>query len=427
MNEHDRTTLLEAPGPKRPPSSKPDGKEEQPTRRGRSGRRLLALGALALIFGALGIGLWRHYTQNREVTATAEQRRDFVPTVRVEEVRANSSKVPLTLPATTEAFEAANIYARASGYIEKRYVDIGSKVAAGQLLAEIAAPELDHQVAQAQAMLLQDQAALRQAQANLELLRVTNDRIAVLTKQGWATQQEGDTNRLNYQAQKQAVGVAEANVQAQQAQLMVLQQEQSYLKVVAPFDGVVTQRNIDVGSLVQADAASGTALFAMTHSHVIRIWLYVPQDAAFGLGPNVNAVVRVPAMPGLTFPGKVTRLADALQPGTRTLLTEIDVPNPDGALTPGIYCTVQLEIPRKAPSLIVPADAIIFNRNGLHVAVVENGHAHIREITEVRDLGTEVEVSEGVKAGDAVILNPPVDLVDDAKVQIRPVPPDANP
>src|SRR6266446_10246085 len=146
-------------------------------------------------------------------------------------------------------------------------------------------------------------------------------------------------------------------------------------------------------------------------------------NEAFGLSPGVDAVVRVPEMPGRNYPGTVTRIADALQPGTRTLLIEIDVANPDHALTPGTYCTVELQIPRKTPSLIVPSEAIIFNRDGLSVAVVEGGVAHIRRITEVRDFGTTVEVSQGVKDGAQVILNPPVDLTDGRKVEIRPAPP----
>src|SRR6516162_6861671 len=145
-------------------------------------------------------------------------------------------------------------------------------------------------------------------------------------------------------------------------------------------------------------------MFSMTHSDVIRVWLYVPQDAAFGVKPGIEAVVRVPALPNLTFPGKVTRIADALQLGTRTLLPEVDVPNPDGTLQPGVYCTVELKIPRQSAALIVPASAIIFNQNGMQVAVVENGVAHLHKITITTDYGTEVEISEGVKDGDQVIL-----------------------
>jgi RND family efflux transporter MFP subunit len=179
---------------------------------------------------------------------------------------------------------------------------------------------------------------------------------------------------------------------------------------------VITQRAVDVGSLVQAGS---TFMFTLMHSQIIRVQVFVPQDQAFGLTPGVKAVVRVPEMPDRTFPGEVTRIADALRQGTRTLLTEIDVPNPDGALSPGIYCTVALQIPREVPSLIVPANAIIFNKDGLPVAVVEDGVVHLRKITVARDFGTQVEVRDGVQAGDRVVLNPTVDLTDGRHVETR--------
>jgi RND family efflux transporter MFP subunit len=387
-----------------------------------SGGQRLAVGASLLLCAALVIGFWQHYRLHAQVMATAEQRRDFIPSVRTALVRASDSTMAVTWPGTTEAFEQANIYARASGYISRRDVDIGSHVKAGQLLVEITAPELEHQIAQAEATLAQMEATLQQARANRDLAQVTWDRDKPLVQKGWVTPQQGDTDRLTLQAREAAVAVAEANITAQKAQLRVLNQQKAYQSVIAPFDGVITQRNVDIGSLVQADATSGTFLFILMHSDVIRIQLYVPQDEAFGLGPGVDAVVRVPEMPGRDFPGKVTRIADALQPGTRTLLTEIDVPNPDHALSPGTYCTVELKIPRKTPSLIVPSEAIIFNRDGLSVAVVADGIARIRTITVVRDFGTTVEVSAGVKDGDQVILNPPVDLSDGHKVKVRPGP-----
>jgi RND family efflux transporter MFP subunit len=388
--------------------------------KGKAGRTILAFLVIALLAGALGYGFWKHYTLHAEVMATAEARRDFVPSVRTAGVRASDPFRIASWPGTTEAFEQANIYARASGYISKRNVDIGSRVKAGDLLVEITAPEIEHQIAQAEGTLTQLRANLEQAKANRDLAQVTWDRDRKLVQQGWTTQQQGDTDRLTLQSREAAVGVATANIVAQEAQLRVLNQQRVYQRVVAPFDGVITQRNIDVGSLVQADAASGTFLFALAHADVIRIQLYVPQDDAIGVVPGTQAVVRVPEIPGRDFSGSVARIADALQPGTRTLLTEIDVPNPDRALSPGMYCRVELKIPRKTPSLIVPSEAIIFNRNGLSVAVVENDTARIRNVTVVRDFGTSVEVSEGVAAGDKVILNPQVDLADGRKVTIRP-------
>jgi RND family efflux transporter MFP subunit len=388
-----------------------------------SGRLILGLAVLLALVGALGYGFWQHYNLHAEVIATADQRRDFVPTVRTAAIRASESVRSATWPGTTEAFAQANLYARASGYIAKRTVDIGSPVKAGDLLVEIAAPEIDHQIAQAEGTLTQLRASLQQSQATRDLAQVTWDRDSKLVQKGWFTEQQGDNDRLTLKARDAAVAVASANIVAQEAQLRVLNQQKTYLSVVAPFDGVITQRNIDVGSLVQADAASGTFLFQLMHSDVIRIQLYVPQDDAFGVSPGTAAVVRVPEMPGREFPGTVTRIADALQPGSRTLLTEIDVPNPDHALTPGVYCMVELKIPRKAPSLIVPSEAIIFNREGLSVAVVEGGVAHIRKISLVRDLGTSVEVNAGVSTGDQVILSPQVNLTDGLKVAIRTPPP----
>jgi RND family efflux transporter MFP subunit len=387
--------------------------------RGSAGRRLLAVVVLVILAGALGAGFWQHYRLHAEVMATAEQRRDHVPSVRTATIKASEGVRSVIWPGTTEAFAQANLYARASGYISKRTVDIGSKVKAGDLLVEIKAPEVEHQIAQAEGTLAQLRASLLQAQANRDLAQVTWDRDSKLVKEGWATQQQGDTDRLTLQARDAAVAVASANIVAQEAQLRVLNQTKTYQSVVAPFDGVITQRNIDVGSLVQADASSGTFLFALMHNDVIRIQLYVPQDDAFGVEPGTQAIVRVPEMPGREFKGTVTRIAEALQPGSRTLLTEIDVPNPDHALSSGVYCRVELKIPRKTPSLIVPSEAIIFNRDGLSVAVVEDGVARLRNITSVRDLGTSVEVSAGVKSGDRVILNPQVELADGAKVALR--------
>jgi len=385
-------------------------------RRRRYQGALLGGSALLLLVGGVGAGAWRHYRAEVDVMTTAQQSRAFVPDVRVAAVRASDSKITVTLPATTTAFEAANIFARTSGYIEKRYVDIGDQVKAGALLANITAPELDHQITQAKATLAQNQATLQQTQASRDLAQVTNARDSNLVKQGWLTLQQGDNDRLTLQAQQAAVAVAQSNIAAQEAQVRVLGQEKAYQRVVAPFDGVITQRAIDNGSLV---TSGSTFMFTLMHPNVIRTQVFVPQDEAFGLGPGVDAVVRVPEIPDRTFPGKVTRIASALQPGSRTLLTEIDVPNPDGALSPGIYCSVELFIPRKTPAMIVPAGAVVFDQNGLHVAVVQDGTVHLQKITIARDFGKEVEVHDGVKPDDQVILNPMVGLAEGSKVSVR--------
>jgi RND family efflux transporter MFP subunit len=383
------------------------------------GMRLFAAGLFLLVAGGVVLGVWSHYSQAREVIATAAEERDFVPRVRVATVKASPAVMSVTLPATTAAFAQAEIYARATGYIAKRNVDIGDHVKQGDQLVELAVPEQDDQISQNVATRNQLQSALDQAQANFKLAQVTWDRDRPLVNEGWATQQQGTIDVQTLKAYDAAVGVARSNIAAQDKLLMMLRQNRGYALVTAPFNGVITQRNVDVGSLVQGNANTGTFMFEVMQRDVIRVFVYVPQDAAFNVVPGVDAVVRVPEIPNREFPGKVTRIADALQSGTRTLLTEIDIPNPDDALQPGVYCTVELRIPRPTPSFSVPAEAIIFNRNGLQVAVVNDGKAEIRKLRVMRDFGTWVEADDGVSSGEHVILNPPVNLTNGGKVQIR--------
>jgi RND family efflux transporter MFP subunit len=392
-------------------------KRRRPPRR-RWGGRLFALGGFLLLGGGVALGTWGHYSRQQEAMATAKQERGFVPSVHVAAIAPSPQTRSVSLPGTTAAFADANIYARATGYIDKRNVDIGDRVKAGDVLAELAVPELDDQIRQNEAILNQLKAALDQAQANLKLAQVTWDRDRPLVKQGWVTQQQGTIDVQNLKVQEANVAAAQHNVAAQENLVKMLHQNRDYALVVAPFDGVIAQRNIDVGSLVQGNATAGTFMFEIIQTDVIRAFVYVPQDAAFGLAPDIDAIVRVPELPDREFPGKVTRTADALQSGTRTLLTEIDLPNQDGALSAGVYCTVELKIPRKTPSFIIPADAVIFNRNGLQVAVVNNGKAEIRKVNVTRDLGTQLEVNAGVRPGEHVILNPPVNLVDGNRVQV---------
>jgi RND family efflux transporter MFP subunit len=279
-------------------------------------------------------------------------------------------------------------------------------------------PELVDQIHQNEGTLSQFKSTLEQAVANLKLAQVTWDRDRPLVHEGWVTQQQGTVDVQTVKANEAAVAAAQQNVTAQENLLRMLRQNRDYALVVAPFDGVITERNVNVGSLVQGNVTGGTFMFQMQQTDPIRFWAYVPQDAAFGVAPGVDAIVRVPELPDREFPGKVTRIADAQESGTRTLLTEIDLPNPDGALRSGVYCFVELKIPRKTPSFVVPAEAIIFNRNGLQVAVVEDGKAEIRKVTVTRDMGTQVEVDARVKAGDRVILKLPVNLRDNDKVRV---------
>jgi RND family efflux transporter MFP subunit len=397
----------------KPPTHRPKARRQW-------GGRLFAFGGFLLLTAGLSLGAWGYYSRWQQVMATAKQERDFVPSLRVATVEASPGTVSITLPGTTAAFAAASIYARATGYIAKRNVDIGDRVKNGELLAQLAVPELDDQISQNESTLNQLRSAQNQAEANQRLAQVTWGRDEPLVKKGWVTLQQGDVDLQTLKAREAATAVAQHNVAAQENLLKQLRQNREYALVVAPFDGVITQRNVDVGSLVQGNVTGGTFMFEIMQKDVIRVWVYVPQNAAFGVAPGIDAIVRVPELPDREFPGKVTRIADAQQSGTRTLLTEIDIPNPDGALRSGVYCMVELKIPRATPSFVVPSDALIFNRNGLQVAVAKDGKAEIRKVRVTRDLGTQVEVDTGVKAGDQLLLKPPVNLVDGSKVRIQP-------
>jgi RND family efflux transporter MFP subunit len=243
--------------------------------------------------GGVALGASRHHAQHQRVMATAERERDFAPSVRVATVEANPGIVSGTLPGTTAAFADANIYARATGYIAKRNVDIGDRVKQGELLAQLAVAELDDQISQNEATLAQLKSALEQAKANLTLAQVTWDRDRPLVNEGWATQQQGTVDVQTLKAQEAAVSVAQSNVASQENLLRVLRQNRDYAYVVAPFDGAITQRNVDIGSLVKGNTNSSTFMFEIMQKDVIRVWVYVPQDAAFGVAPGIDAIVRV--------------------------------------------------------------------------------------------------------------------------------------
>jgi RND family efflux transporter MFP subunit len=260
------------------------------------------------------------------------------------------------------------------------------------------------------------QAALAQSQANMELAKVTDRRQAQLTSQGWTSQQGGDQARLSYASSIAAVGVARANVQAQQAQVDRLKELTGFERVVAPFDGVITSRQIDVGSLVAADANSGTPLFSIAHTDVLRIQIYVPQEDFFHLKDGQQAEVTVPELPGQVFHGRLARNASALQDATRTVLAEVDVDNQDGTLAPGIYTVVRLDKPQSYPVISVPSQAVIFDKDGLQAAVEESGVARLRHLDIAADNGGTVDVRAGLKAGDRLILNPPIGVVDGMRV-----------
>ena len=379
--------------------------------------RAIGLGAIATVALSVGFGTWTHSSRSAAAVEVLETRKNAVPNVLTMTVKEDKGPRTIELPGNMAAFDNATLFARATGYISVRNVDIGSKVHKGDVLALIGAPDLDQQLDQAKAQLVQLQAAVEQAQANADLGRVTNARTSRLVAQGWNSQQQGDQDRLHFASQTAALAVARANVVAQQAVVNRLVQLTGFEQITAPFDGVITSRFIDVGSLVTADVASGTPLFSIARTDVLRVQVYVPQTAFFGIKDSDRAAVTVPELPDRVFEGKVARNARALAAGTRTLLTEVDVDNKHGTLTAGLYGIVHLQVRRPNPVVHIPSQAVIFNKDGLSAAVISNGKVELRKLELESDNGSDVEVRTGLKPGDRVILSPPTNVTDGMRVQ----------
>jgi RND family efflux transporter MFP subunit len=384
--------------------------------RRRTARRLgvLSVAVLALM---VGWGSWTHVARGASAREALATRETAVPLVRTQFVKSQDGPRIVDLPGTMQAFDSATLYARATGYIATRNVDIGSVVHKGDVLAVIAAPDLDQQLAQARAQLAQIQAAFAQATATRSLAAANNSRTSRLVTEGWNSLQQGDQDRTTFVAQSAGVRLAAANILAQEAQVSRLVELTGFEKVVAPFDGVITSRRIDVGALVTADQSSGTPLFSINRTDVLRVQVYVPQEDFFGLKDGQDATVTVPELPGRIFHGTVARNAGALATDTRTLLAEVDVKNSDKALTPGLYGVVHLEQKRDRPVVFIPSEAIIFNQKGLSAAVYASGHLEIRHLDVLADDGSQVEVRGGVNPGEQIILNPPVNLTDGMEVK----------
>ncbi|HEV2284692.1 MAG TPA: efflux RND transporter periplasmic adaptor subunit [Steroidobacteraceae bacterium] len=313
----------------------------------------------------------------------------------------------LVLPGTVQAFYEAPIYARTSGYLRTWYTDIGASVKKGQLLAEIDAPEVDQQLRQAQA-------DLGTARANYELARTTNERWQGLLATESVSKQDAD----------ERAGDAAAKAAAQQsaaANLARLRELESFKRVVAPFDGVVTQRNTDVGALINAGEAPGSALFRVADTHRLRIYTSVPQSYAAQVHAGQKAALVFADRPGQRFEAQVASTARALDASSRTLQVELQIDNARGELLPGSYAEVHFDLQGGSAALRVPVNAVLFRAQGLLVAVVDStGHAHLHPITQGRDFGKEIEVLSGVAPEDSLIVNPPDSLREGTQVRIAP-------
>jgi RND family efflux transporter MFP subunit len=378
----------------------------------------LFLGVIVIIVVAFFAGYIPLQKRNAVINSLAQEYDQALPRVEVIEVGASSKVSELQLPGNIEAVTEAPILARADGYIRRRLVDIGDHVTAGQPLAEIEAPELDQQVLQAKANVQQAQAALDQAVANeqqgksnLELARVTAQRWGSLVAQGVVSKQDNDQYQAQYQSQIAGVNALEkailaqrANIAAAEANLARLNEMQGYRIVKAPFAGVITLRNVDVGALV---TTGSTMLYRIAQTGTLRTYVNVPQANSSSIHAGQKALVSVTNLPGRTFTGTVARTANSLDPSSRTLLVEVQVPNPDGALMPGMYAQVDFSNSRANAPLLVPAEALMVRAEGTQIAVVgPDSTVHLQKIVIGRDYGDRLEVLQGLQIGDRIIANP---------------------
>jgi multidrug efflux pump subunit AcrA (membrane-fusion protein) len=356
-----------------------------------------------------------------------------IPAVSVVHPKPGAVKDEVVLPGNIQAFTDAPIYARSSGYLKQWNVDIGGKVKAGEVLAIIEAPELDQQVRQAKAAIQQTQASLDQAianqqqgKANADMARLTAQRWQNLVTKGAVSRQENDQYQSQYQAQvanvnalEQAIAAARSNIVAAEANLARLQEMQNYETVKAPFDGIVTARNVDVGALINAgNGGAAQELFHLASTSKLRVYVSVPQADSRAAVPGLKSYLTLAEFPGRKFSGELVRTSGAIDPATRTLLTEVDVDNASGELRPGAYAEVHLQIPEGSRSLILPVSALLFRSEGLRVGVVRGGQAQLVPVILGKDYGNSVEIVSGLNEDDSVITNPPDSLTSGTPVQV---------
>jgi RND family efflux transporter MFP subunit len=312
----------------------------------------------------------------------------------------------ITLPGMTQAYSESPVYARVNGYVRTWYADIGTHVRKGDLLAEIDAPDVDQQLSQARAL-------LNQAQANLDLAKITASRYQDLIQTKSVSQQEVDQNNQNLAAQQ-------ANAQAATANVGRLEQMQGFEKVYAPFDGVITERKTDFGDLINAgNDGTGHELFRVSQISTIRVFVNVPEEYSRQIVNGARASMDLTELPGEEFRGRVTRTSNAIDPASKTLLVEVDVPNSSGQLLPGAYANIHFKVPRGVVPLVLPNSSVLFQAAGPQVAIVNPSNLiELRKVSLGRDFGDTVEIVSGITSKDAVVANPPDSLTSGAPVAI---------
>lgn len=381
----------------------PECMKSTPGSRPRS-KVLYAAVAATLFMAVLAIGILIRIHERRTVRAVTAEMAN--PQVSVVLPKKAEPAQEIVLPGNVQPYVSSPIYARTSGYLKKWYFDIGTHVKKGQLLAVIEAPEVDQQVEQARSNLLT-------AKANLELAKITMDRYQGLLSSHAVSQQDADNATGTYNANKAIVEANMANVKQFEAL-------QSYEKVYAPVDGIITARNTDIGDLINAGSSSvpRSDLFHISQPDQLRVYVNVPEQYARAATPGLKAQLVLPSFPGRRFEGTLVRTSEAIIYSTRTLLVEIHVDNRTGALFSGSFAEVHLSLPDPEPNYLIPVNTLLFRSNALQVAVVKDGKVEIRPVMAARDFGSEIEIVHGLNADDQIIVNPPDSIVRGEKVEI---------
>ena len=360
--------------------------------------------AVIVVAGLLGSGIWSRVKARNTLIAQTDQA--ALTAVSVVSPKQTAPADEIILPGNVQPFITSPIYARTNGYLKKWYFDIGTHVKAGQLLAVIETPEVDQQLQQARSNLLT-------AQANLELASITKTRYQGLLKSNAVAQQDVDNAVGTFNANKAIVEADKAAVEQYSALV-------SFEKVYAPFDGVITARNTDIGDLITSGSSGGvkTDLFHIAQPGMLRVYVNVPEEYSQGIKTGMTADLVLAEFPGRKFKGKLVRTAEAINMTTRTLLIEVDVANPAGTLLTGSYAEVHLAVPTQASTFLLPVNTLLFRSEGLRVGVVKDGKVVLTPLTPGHDFGNEIEIVSGLKANDQVIINPPDSIVSGQAVQI---------
>jgi RND family efflux transporter MFP subunit len=401
-----------------------------------SGRLVAFFGVLALVvIACIAGGLVPRLARQKALAAAAAAVNQRKPVVIVSPVKPAPARDSIDLPGDCQAMIESPIFARADGYLKTRQVDIGDHLKTGQLMAEIETPELDREISQARATLAQSQASLDElkadielARANLSLAQVTLDRWQHLFAKGVVARQDLDQKKADFDVKNAQTQRAEASlataretVLANEANLQRLQELKGFARVVAPFDGMVTARNVDVGTLINAgNGGASREMFRVARIQPLRIFVNVPQTYVSEMHNGQSAELRVDEKPGEVFPARVTNISDSLDADSRAMLVILETPNPGATLYPGMYAQVRFTLTHAKPLLRIPGDTVIQTKTGLRVAVVDGRNVvHFRDISIAQDLGAEVEVVSGLVLGDLVISNPSDAVVENAVVEAR--------